>query len=132
MKLCDFGWSNLNNEIDRRNTYCGTPDYLAPEMIKGDTHDESLDLWALGVLLYEMLIGKAPFASPEYINDSRLAKRIIESNILNHKINFPSTLNADAKDLIKKLLNPNPSLWPTIKDIQNHPFMKEEKPVSKT
>lgn len=112
MKLCDFGWSNLNSEINRRNTYCGTPDYLAPEMIKGDTHDESLDIWSLGVLLYEMLTSKAPFASPEYINDTRLAKRIIESNILNHKINFPSNLNSDAKDLIKKLLNPNPDSRP--------------------
>lgn len=77
-------------------------------MIKGNTHDQSLDLWALGVLLYEMLVGKAPFASPEYINDSRLAKRIIESNILNHKVSFPVSINTEAKDLIRRLLNPEP------------------------
>jgi serine/threonine protein kinase len=69
-------------------------------MIHGTTHDLSLDLWALGVLLYEMLVGKAPFASPDHIQDPRLAKRIIESNIVNLKISFPEFLSQSARDLI--------------------------------
>lgn len=76
-----------------------------------------------------MLMGKAPFASPDYINDSRLAKRIIESNILNHKISFPLNVNSEAKDLIRRLLNPEPKQRPTIKEVLSHPFLKEEKPI---
>lgn len=81
--------------------------------------------------MYEMLIGKAPFASPEYINDSRLAKRIIESNILNHKVSFPVSINTEAKDLIRRLLNPEPKQRPNIKEVLSHPFLKEEKQIQK-
>ena len=61
--MADFGWSNFNK--GSRKTYCGTLDYLAPEMILEKGHDEKLDVWCLGVLLYELLTGKAPFTPPE-------------------------------------------------------------------
>lgn len=60
IKIADFGWSNINNHM--RTTYCGTLDYLAPEMIMESGHDEKIDYWSLGVLIYELLTGKAPFA----------------------------------------------------------------------
>lgn len=69
VKIADFGWSNLNNDF--RNTYCGTPDYLSPEMILGTGHDEKLDIWTLGVLMYEMVTGKPPFEVKENIPDKR-------------------------------------------------------------
>jgi len=62
VKLADFGWSNVFNEKKPRTTYCGTLDYLAPEMIKECGHDDKLDIWSLGVLIFELITGKVPFA----------------------------------------------------------------------
>ena len=59
LKIADFGWSNFKTDI--RNTYCGTPDYLSPEMILGTNHNEKTDIWSLGVLLYELLHGRPCF-----------------------------------------------------------------------
>jgi len=61
VKLCDFGWSNFFNPDRTRLTYCGTLEYLAPEMINKDGHDASLDVWNLGILMFELLAGRAPF-----------------------------------------------------------------------
>jgi len=58
-KLCDFGWAAICTE--RRKTYCGTFDYVAPEILEGTEYDMSVDLWCLGVLAFELLAGKAPF-----------------------------------------------------------------------
>lgn len=57
--MCDFGWATVCD--DRRKTYCGTFDYAAPEILEGTEYDMSVDLWCLGVLAYELLVGKAPF-----------------------------------------------------------------------
>ena len=72
MKLVDFGWSSFKNK--QRTTYCGTLDYLAPEMILEIGHDEKLDIWSLGVLIYELITGKAPFASQPTNDQNEMRK----------------------------------------------------------
>jgi serine/threonine protein kinase len=60
VKLCDFGWSvKLGRHL--RKTFCGTPIYLSPEILIGEEYDESIDIWALGIILYEMLFKSNPF-----------------------------------------------------------------------
>ena len=58
IKLTDFGLSKQANES---NTFCGTPEYLSPEMLDGTTHDKTCDWWALGIIIYELLVGIPPF-----------------------------------------------------------------------
>jgi serine/threonine protein kinase len=60
IKLSDFGWS-AHAPNNTRKTFCGTLDYLPPEMIQNEEYDKSVDLWAIGVLTYEFVTGKAPF-----------------------------------------------------------------------
>ena len=77
-KLTDFGWSNYIQEDKERKTVCGTPIYLAPEIIKETGHDERVDIWCIGVLLFELTTGKVPFQG----NDIETLK----TNILHLKI----------------------------------------------
>lgn len=129
VKICDFGWSNTDNQDEIRNTFCGTPDYLSPEMITGIGHNEKLDVWTIGVLMYEMLCGKPPFTPPKGIKDRRLKQKIIEDNVLKGKIEFPDFLSSDAKSAIKILLDPNPNLRPYAKDIKNLTFFQKFKSI---
>ncbi|EEY70264.1 protein kinase, putative [Phytophthora infestans T30-4] len=65
IQLGDFGWSSANvTAANRRDTLCGTLDYLSPEMIRGEKYDESVDIWAVGIIMYELLVGKPPFEAP--------------------------------------------------------------------
>src|SRR5579871_1180070 len=70
IKLSDFGWS-VHAPTNRRETMCGTLDYLPPEMISGESYGERVDLWSLGILTYEFLVGTAPFDDPSPINTQR-------------------------------------------------------------
>jgi serine/threonine protein kinase len=114
LKLTDFGWSNYIDENESRNTYCGTPVYLAPEMIREIGHDEHLDIWCIGVLMFELLTGTIPFPG-NTINT-------LSENILRTKINWPKDINFDAKNLIGKILKPDPKDRISLVDMLKHPF----------
>lgn len=121
VKIADFGWSNMNDDF--RNTYCGTPDYLSPEMILGTGHDEKLDIWTLGVLMFEMLSGSPPFEVRD-VMEKRKKQKLIENNILKGEIKFPEYFSSEAKNTITILLNPDPKKRPQAKDLLNLEFFK--------
>ncbi|KYN43213.1 Serine/threonine-protein kinase 6-A [Trachymyrmex septentrionalis] len=95
LKIADFGWS-VHAPSSRRDTLCGTLDYLPPEMVSGKTHNHTVDFWSVGVLCYECLVGKPPFYATT--NDETYV------NIRRLRYNFPNFVSEDAKDLISKLI----------------------------
>ncbi|XP_072014211.1 aurora kinase-like [Amphiura filiformis] len=114
LKIADFGWS-VHAPSSRRTTMCGTLDYLPPEMVEGKTHNDKVDLWSLGVLCYEFLVGKPPFESEGH---SETYKRIMKVNYT-----FPSYVSAGARDLISKLLRYNPDSRLTLEGVLAHPWI---------
>ena len=113
-KLTDFGWSNYMQEDEKRTTVCGTPIYLAPEIIKEQGHDEKVDIWCIGVLCFELMTGNVPFQG----NDIDTLK----DNILHLKIAWPKDINVDAKNLIKKILKTDPAARISLEEMLQHPF----------
>ena len=100
-KLCDFGLACKENE-HQNNFLCGTYEYMAPEAVFESKVGKEGDLWGLGVLLYEMLHGKAPF---EVENIDDLKKKILQSEIYIRK-----DISEESKDLLKKLLRKDKNL----------------------
>uniref|UniRef100_A0A1I7V466 Aurora kinase n=1 Tax=Caenorhabditis tropicalis TaxID=1561998 RepID=A0A1I7V466_9PELO len=99
LKLADFGWSVVADH-SKRHTLCGTMDYLAPEMVSNQPHDFNVDIWAIGILLFEMLVGYAPFANQ---TGEKLIARIKEC-----KIYIPSTVSDGAANLINAIIKKEP------------------------
>jgi len=118
LKIADFGWS-VHAPSSRRGTMCGTLDYLPPEMIHGEFHDKNVDLWSLGILCYEFLVGKPPFESPD---QNTTYKRIVKADY-----QFPSYIGSGARDLIKKLLVRNPEDRIPLEKILEHPWIVQHK-----
>lgn len=120
IKLCDFGWSTiLTKENPTKNLKCGTPEYMSPELIKEESYDYGTDIWAIGVLFYEMLHGYPPFGSCNGDDYNSIFNNIIEKE---PKIN--DDLSDICKDLIKKILNKNKNKRINIKDIAEHEWIK--------
>jgi len=120
--ITDFGLSKEIKPTEGTHTFCGTPEYLAPEVLKGLGHGTGVDWWSLGTLIYEMLTGLPPFYS-QNIN-------IMYQKILNGELRFPSHVSAEAKSLLEGLLTRDVekrlgSGAEGGKAIKNHPFFKD-------
>ena len=122
LKLVDFGMAKKLDYSKKALSFCGTPEYLAPEIIKGDGYDHNIDWWSLGILFFELLCGFPPFYDD---NLDKMYKLIQDT-----KVNFPPNiyLSNETKDIICKLLNKDIKgrlgYASGIEEIKNHPFFK--------
>ena len=119
VKLCDYGWATYFTPGKFLTVYCGTPEYVSPEMLKKYPYNEKVDIWGIGVLIFELVFGYAPFSSN--FNEDRY------NNIKSGKIKWPDDLNEEykkIKDLIEKILKVNPNDRISLNDIENHPWLK--------
>ncbi|CAG4984066.1 unnamed protein product [Parnassius apollo] len=119
LKMADFGWS-VHSPSSRRMTLCGTLDYLSPEMIEGKPHNYAVDIWSLGVLCYELLVGLPPFDAKGHYQTLRKITCVI--------IKYPDFLSEEAKDLIGKLLVINPEQRLPLTQVLQHPWILENAP----
>eukprot|EP00123_Amoebidium_parasiticum_P011289 comp20628_c1_seq1/m.26682 comp20628_c1_seq1/g.26682 ORF comp20628_c1_seq1/g.26682 comp20628_c1_seq1/m.26682 type:complete len:439 (-) comp20628_c1_seq1:259-1575(-) len=121
--LTDFGLSKeaITDNV-RTNTFCGTIEYMAPEILTRQGHGRAVDWWSLGALMYDILVGQPPFASNN-------RKKTMEK-ILRGKLNLPHYLTDDAKNLLTRLLKRNPlqrlGAGPTdVEELKQHPFFAD-------
>lgn len=117
LKLADFGWS-VHAPTSRRTTLCGTLDYLPPEMVTGREHDASVDVWELGILLYEFLVGAPPF---EEDSQRATCRRIRDVDI-----KYPHFVPPLARDLISKFLQKDPEKRIDLREVRNHPWIVQQ------
>lgn len=115
IKVADFGFAK--NVPDQTWTLCGTPDYLAPEIIQSKGYGKAVDWWSVGILIYEMIAGHPPFFDDDHFK--------LYEKIVNCKLKFPAHFDVLAKDLVKRLLTPDLSkrygnLKNGVEDIKRH------------
>lgn len=115
LKIADFGWS-VHEPTSTRTTLCGTLDYLSPEMVQGQPHTKNVDLWSLGVLAYELLVGRAPFHATGF--DDTYNK------IMKVRYEVPPEMSRPAAHLISRLLVKQPEQRMPLEHVAIHPWIK--------
>ena len=119
VKLCDFGWCVKLNGY-QRDTFCGTTEYMSPELVNHQVYGKEIDTWSLGVLLYEMIHGYSPFTP----NKNEFEPEDVMINIINHNLKFKDQISERCKKLIYGLLDSNINNRYTVEDIFNSEFVK--------
>jgi len=114
LKIADFGWA-VHAPRSKRQTFCGTLDYLPPEIVQHKTYDNHVDVWGLGVLLYEFLLGRPPFEDNDEGNTCRKIKSAVPK--------FPDHISPEAQDLVLKLLDKDPEKRLGLDKVLQHPWM---------
>uniref|UniRef100_A0A3B3ZV08 Serine/threonine-protein kinase ULK3 n=1 Tax=Periophthalmus magnuspinnatus TaxID=409849 RepID=A0A3B3ZV08_9GOBI len=121
LKLADFGFAQYMSPWDEQSVLRGSPLYMAPEMVCRRQYDSRVDLWSVGVILYEAMFGRAPFASRSY---AELEDKIRS----NQPIELPpgTRVSKDCRDLLLRLLERNPDARITFAEFFTHPFVDLE------
>ncbi|ETW10117.1 ULK/FUSED protein kinase [Aphanomyces invadans] len=118
IKLCDFGFARaISADTNVLTSIKGTPLYMAPELVKEQPYNHTVDLWSLGVILYELAVGRPPFYTDKIVT---LIQLIVKENV-----KYPATMSAEFKSFLSGLLQKDPSKRMTWPDILNHPFARE-------
>jgi protein kinase A len=120
LKLTDFGLAKVISH--RTQTFCGTAEYMAPEIIRNLPYGTAVDWWSFGVIIYEMITGIDPFHDPDPM--------VVYSNVLNGKVKFPKGFDSNAKSLVKHLLVSDLSkrygnMKRGVQDIKRHMFFRD-------
>ena len=119
LKLADFGLAHILKENEILETACGTPGYVAPEVLNGDGYQTPVDMWSLGVVLYILLCGFPPF----YDDSTRILFEIIKQGRYDFPPEYWDDVSESAKDLIRKLLVVDPAQRLTAAQVKEHPWV---------
>ncbi|GIY23983.1 hypothetical protein CEXT_166861 [Caerostris extrusa] len=116
IKVGDFGLATrINHDGERKKTLCGTPNYIAPEILNKKGHSYEVDIWSLGCIMYTLLVGSPPFETNTLQNTYKKIKKC--------EYYLPPRLDRNARQLIQKLLHPDPDLRPTSDDVLMDDFL---------
>ncbi|KAL7169826.1 hypothetical protein ACSBR2_034794 [Camellia fascicularis] len=124
LKIADFGFARTLQPLGLAETLCGSPLYMAPEIMQLQKYDAKADLWSVGAILFQLATGKTPFTGS---NQIQLLQNIVKST----ELNFPpdkKDLSSDCIDLCRKLLRCNPVERLTFGEFFNHPFLSLREP----
>ncbi|KAK7167011.1 hypothetical protein R3I94_001418 [Phoxinus phoxinus] len=122
VKIADFGLCKEGmGHGDRTSTFCGTPEFLAPEVLTDTSYTRAVDWWGLGVLIYEMLVGESPFPGDD--------EEEVFDSIVNDEVRYPRFLSTEAIGIMRRLLRRNPerrlgSGEKDAEDIRKQPFFR--------